>query len=237
MQSKQKPCELILALDVPSLEEAKVLLNKIGPDLKWVKVGLQLFTKYGPSIVTAIADMGYQVFLDLKLHDIPNTVASAIKSLKGLPVGLLTLHTSGGPEMMKWAKEARDEISHPMKLIGVTVLTSMDKLQLESIGINNEPQNQVSLLAKLAINSGIDGLVSSPLELPLLRDELGTEPLLITPGIRPKDAEANEQKRIMTPKEASSLGASYIVVGRPIYKADDPQKALSKVLEDISITV
>lgn len=233
MKSLNHSCELILALDVESLAEAKKTLEKIGPQLKWVKVGLQLFTLYGPSIVTALADLGYKVFLDLKFHDIPNQVASAIRSLKGLPVGLLTLHASGGEEMIRWANQARNEINHSMQLLGITVLTSMNTEGLKSIGVNSSPEEQVLRLGELGVDAGLQGLVCSPMELQMLRKKLGEGPTLVTPGIRPIGSDSNEQKRIMSPKEASVAGASYIVVGRPILKAPDPGVTVAEILQEI----
>lgn len=230
MQSSNKSCELILALDIESMEEARAILKNIGSKLKWVKIGLQFFTKYGPNSVNIIAGLGYKVFLDLKLHDIPNQVASAIKSLKNLPIGLLTLHTSGGGEMMRWASDARADMGDSMQILGVTVLTSMDGAGLKSIGINATPEEQVLRLAQLGVQSGLQGLVCSPLELPLLRKQLGPDPLLVTPGIRPLGSDSNEQKRIMTPADAVIAGASYIVVGRPIIKAVNPAEALEAIL-------
>lgn len=233
MQSVNRTCKLILALDVASLEEAREMLKNVGPKLRWVKVGLQLFTQYGPSVVNAIADMGYEVFLDLKLHDIPNQVASTVRGLKGLPVGLFTIHTSGGAEMMRWASEARQEMGDFMQLLGITVLTSMDAEGLKSIGIASSPKEQVLRLAELGIGSGLQGLVCSPLELPILRQKLGPNPILVTPGIRPLGADLNEQKRIMTPADAVIAGASYIVVGRPITNATDPAEALENILKEM----
>lgn len=233
MKSLNHSCELILALDVSSLDEAKKILHTIGSQLKWVKVGLQLFTSYGPSIVTALSDLGFNIFLDLKFHDIPNQVAGAIKSLKGLPIGLLTLHTSGGEEMLQWANRAREEINHPMQLLGITVLTSMDQNGLKSIGVNASPEEQVLKLGTLGIKSGLQGLVCSPLELAMLRKKLGERPLLVTPGIRPTGADLNEQKRVMTPKEAVLAGASYIVIGRPILNAPNPAETVESILEEI----
>lgn len=233
MQSSKKNCELILALDVESLDEGLKLLKNIGPKLKWVKVGLQLFTQHGPDAVKTIADLGYKVFLDLKLHDIPNQVASSIKSLKNLPIGLLTLHTSGGGEMMQWASKARKDMGNSLQLLGVTVLTSMDASGLQSIGVDASPEEQVLRLAQLGMNSGLQGLVCSPLELLLLRKKLGPDPILVTPGIRHLGSASNEQKRIMTPADAVIAGASYIVVGRPITNAADPAKALDAILNEI----
>lgn len=237
MRSSNKNCELILALDIESMEEARAILKSIGPKLKWVKIGLQFFTKYGPDSVNIIADLGYKVFLDLKLHDIPNQVASAVKSLKGLPIGLLTLHTSGGGEMMRWASEARADMGDSMQILGVTVLTSMDDAGLKSIGVNATPEEQVLRLAQLGIQSGLQGIVCSPLELPLLRKQLGPDPLLVTPGIRPLGSDSNEQKRIMTPADAVIAGASHIVVGRPITKAPNPAQALEDILNEMDAAV
>ncbi len=235
MRSSNKKCELILALDVESLGEGLEMLQAIGPKLKWVKVGLQLFTKYGPEVVRVIAGLGYKVFLDLKLHDIPNQVASAVKSLRGLPVGLLTVHTSGGEEMMRWASEARRDMGDSLQLLGVTVLTSMDSEGLRSIGVNIVPEEQVLRLGELGMRSGLQGLVCSPLELPMLRERLGPDVILVTPGIRPLGADSNEQKRIMTPAEAVVAGADYIVVGRPVTKAENPAKALEVILSEMEV--
>lgn len=233
MHSLKKSCELILALDVESLAEAKKILKEVGPQLKWVKIGLQLFTLYGPSIVKSLSDLGYNIFLDLKFHDIPNQVASAIRSLRELPIGLLTLHTSGGEEMIRWANQARNDINHPMQLLGITVLTSMDEKGLKLIGIDVSPEEQVLKLGVLGMQSGLQGLVCSPLELPQLRKKLGPDPILVTPGIRPIGSDSNEQKRIMSPKEASIAGASYIVIGRPILKAANPAETVESILKEI----
>lgn len=217
--------ELILAVDLEDKEVAKNFLAPLAGKLTWVKLGLQLFTKYGPSIVDEFADLGFKVFLDLKLHDIPNTVASAIKSLRGRPCDLLTIHTLGGNAMMARAVETAAEALPQTRLLGVTVLTSMDEAQLDGIGIARSPMEQVETLAKLAVASGMKGLVCSPLELPKLRTFLGEEIALVTPGIRPATASVDDQSRIMTPADAARAGASYIVVGRPILKADDPAAA------------
>lgn len=233
MPSQHKSCELILALDVDSLSEGKALLNKIGPSLQWVKIGLELFTRFGPDVVKVIADMGYRVFLDLKLYDIPNQVAGAIRSLRDLPVGMLTLHASGGAEMMRWANESCEQIGHPMKLLGVTVLTSFDQPGLRSIGVEASPEEQVLRLGQLALDSGLQGLVCSPLELSLLRKKLGPKTILVTPGIRPLGFSPGEQKRVMTPQEAVRAGASYIVVGRPILEAENAAQVVQSILVEM----
>ncbi len=232
--SKTDPaCELILALDVPTREDAMSVLKKCGPQLTWVKVGLQLFVKYGTDLVQEIADAGHSVFLDLKMHDIPNTVASAVRSLKGVPAGMLTIHTMGGPEMMARAAEAAAETNPDLKLLGVTVLTSMDRAGLATIGVDEDPEELVLRLARLATESGLSGLVCSPLELPHVRQELGSSVDIITPGVRPEGASSDDQKRILTPMGARAKGASYIVVGRPILKADDPALAVRRILAEL----
>jgi orotidine-5'-phosphate decarboxylase len=227
-------CDLILALDVPTREEAAPLLKQLRGSLRWVKIGLQMFTAYGPDYVRAVADEGFQVFLDLKLHDIPNTVGKAVESLASLPIGMLTLHTAGGREMMATAKKAQLATKPDLLLLGVTVLTSMDDTALQEIGVPAQAAAQVARLGGLAIDAGLRGLVCSPLEIELLRKQLPAHVQLVTPGIRPAgEAGGDDQKRIMTPREASRLGSSYIVVGRPILKAKDPAAAARAILAEI----
>ncbi len=229
------PCDLILALDVPTRDQAAPLLHQLRGSLRWVKIGLQMFTAYGPDYVKAIADQGFQVFLDLKLHDIPNTVAKAVESLAPLPIGMLTLHTAGGREMMAAARQAQQQTKPELLLLGVTVLTSMDGAALNEIGIDLSPEAQVNRLAKLAVSAGLRGLVCSPLEVKALRATLGTEVSLVTPGIRPAgEPGGDDQKRVMTPAEAARAGSSYIVVGRPILKAKDPAAAARVILEELN---
>lgn len=234
MSQQKNNCELILALDLNSFQEVEKILKEIGNQLQWVKVGLQLFTKYGPDIVHKINQLGYKIFLDLKLHDIPNTVSSAIKSLQNIPVHFLSLHTSGGTEMIQWSKKARDEIQHCLNLIGITVLTSFNQDNLNSIGIQNSIESQVQNLGKLGLDAGLDGLVCSPHELPILRKTLGHKPVLIVPGIRPVGSDSNEQKRIMTPAQAAKLGANFIVVGRPILQSPSPKSTVANILHEIN---
>lgn len=226
--------ELILAVDLEDKEVAKKFLAPLRGELSWVKIGLQMFLKYGPAVVDEFADAGFRVFLDLKLHDIPNTVASAIKSLRGRPCGMLTIHTLGGAEMMRRALDAAADALPQTLLLGVTVLTSMDEKQLAGIGVPAAPMRQVELLAKLAAGTGMLGLVCSPLELPCLRRELGDEIALVTPGIRPKTATLDDQSRVMTPAEAADAGASFIVVGRPILKAADPVSAARAIRTELA---
>ena len=231
---KTQTCQLILALDMEDKAESLALLDRLENSLDWVKVGLQMFTRYGPGLVDEIAAKGYKIFLDLKLHDIPNTVASAIKSLANCPVDMLTLHASGGAEMISTAKQARDDSPSQAKLVAVTILTSFNQSQLAQIGMATPIPEQVQALGGLAIESGADGLVCSPHEITPLRNKIGGSPLLITPGIRPAGSAAGDQKRIMTPGEAASLGSSFIVVGRPILKAEDPKQANLAIQAELS---
>ena len=229
------PCDLILALDVPTREAAAPVLRQLRGSLRWVKIGLQMFTAYGPDYVRAVADEGFNIFLDLKLHDIPNTVAKAVESLAPLPIGMLTLHTAGGREMMAAARAAQLQTKPDLLLLGVTVLTSMDAVGLAEIGVAAAPDAQVARLGRLAVDAGLRGLVCSPLEVSLLRSQLPAGVQLVTPGIRPAgEAGGDDQKRVMTPGEAARAGASYIVVGRPILKAKDPAAAARAILAELS---
>jgi orotidine-5'-phosphate decarboxylase len=227
------PCDLILALDVPTREEAAPLLRQLRGHLRWVKLGLQMFTAYGPNYVREVAGMGFDIFLDLKLHDIPNTVAKAVESLGPLPIRMLTLHTSGGAEMMRAAAAAQQKTNPNLLLLGVTVLTSTDAAGLNEIGVTASPADQVARLGQLAVGAGLNGLVCSPLEVELLRRKLPPSTQLVTPGIRPAGEDVGDQKRIMTPAEAARAGSSYIVVGRPILKATDPAAAARAILAEL----
>ncbi len=228
------PCDLILALDVPSREDAAPLLRQLRGHLRWVKIGLQMFTTYGPDYVREVADQGFDVFLDLKLHDIPNTVAKAVESLGPLPIRMLTLHTSGGGEMMRAALAAQRKTNPKLLLLGVTVLTSTDAAGLAELGLHTSPADQVARLGRLAADAGLRGLVCSPLEVGLLRQNLPADVQLITPGIRPASEQGgDDQKRVMTPAEAARAGSSFIVVGRPILKAPDPAAAARAILAEL----
>jgi orotidine-5'-phosphate decarboxylase len=228
------PCDLILALDVPTRADAAPILRSLRGSLRWVKIGLQMFTACGPDCVREVAGHGFQVFLDLKLHDIPHTVAKAVESLAPLPIGMLTLHTSGGREMMMAARAAQQQTKPDLLLLGVTVLTSMDAAALAEIGLPTAPEAQVARLARLATEAGLRGLVCSPLEVSLLRTQLPADVQLITPGIRPAgESGGDDQKRTLTPAEAARVGANYIVVGRPILKATDPAAAARAILEEL----
>lgn len=233
--------KIIIALDVKNREEARAVLESL-PEARLFKVGLELYTAEGPAMIDLVKSFGKEVFLDLKLHDIPNTVAGAVKSAVRHGVAMLTLHTSGGREMMKKAVEAARETAakenKPLPLIlGVTVLTSLKDSDLQEIGFSSDARNQVLRLARLAVEAGIEGIVCSPQELEPLRAELGSRVRIITPGIRPAWAEAQDQKRIMTPGEAIKKGADFLVIGRPITQAPVPREAFSRVLEELQSAV
>jgi orotidine-5'-phosphate decarboxylase len=227
-------CELILVLDAQSPREVAPVLRQLQGTVRWVKVGLEMFTACGPDCVREIAGLGFHVFLDLKLHDIPNTVAKSVESVSRLPIGMLTLHTSGGREMMQWAAKAAALHRPDLLLLGVTVLTSTSAAGLAETGVADAPEPQVLRLGRLAVDSGLRGLVCSPLEIAPLRAALPADVKLVTPGIRPRDAKADDQTRIMTPGEAARAGSSYLVVGRPIFKAPDPAAAAKAILAELS---
>ena len=231
--TNQKDCGLILALDMETREEALEILDHLGDSIEWVKIGLQLFTAYGPDFVREIAERNYRIFLDLKLHDIPNTVAKAVRSIAQLPVELLSLHAAGGPEMIEWANQVRLEHSQQLRLLAVTVLTSMSSEQLQALNVKVSAEEQVLHLAKKSLEAGAQGLVCSPLELPALRDQFGSDPLIVTPGIRPQGSDINEQKRVMTPSAAAQAGSNYIVVGRPIIQANNPALAAINIRAEL----
>ncbi|MSU45670.1 MAG: orotidine-5'-phosphate decarboxylase [Lacunisphaera sp.] len=227
-------CDLILALDVPTREAAAPILRQLRGQLRWVKVGLQLFTAYGPNYVREVAGMGFKVFLDLKLHDIPNTVAKAVESLAPLPISMLTLHTAGGAKMMRAARAAQQQHIPNLLLLGVTVLTSMDSVGLSEIGVAASSADQVARLGQLAADSGLRGLVCSPLEVAMLRSQLPADMQLITPGIRPTSETGDDQKRVMTPADSARAGSTYLVVGRPILQAADPATAARAILAELA---
>lgn len=227
-------CDLILVLDAPSPREVLPSLRQLQGTVSWVKVGLEMYTACGPDCVREIADLGFKVFLDLKLHDIPNTVAKAVESAAKLPIGMLTLHTGGGREMMQWAAKAQREHKPDLLLLGVTVLTSFSAAGLAETGVVDSPEKQVVRLGQLAAASGVGGLVCSPLEITSLRAVLPPGITLVTPGIRPRDAKADDQSRVMTPGEAAQAGANYIVVGRPIFKAPDPVASARAILAELA---
>ena len=225
--------EIILALDVDNWEQAEKILQATGNKLEWVKVGLQSYLRDGPDLVKTIADTGKKVFLDLKLHDIPNTMAKAMESLSTLPIGMLTIHAHAGEEALLRCAQTGKEILPETLLLAVTVLTSMDQSALNSIGVQSPVIEQVERLARVATQSQVGGIVCSPHELKHLRACLPSEIEMVTPGIRPAGSAVGDQKRIMTPVQAKHAGADYLVIGRPILAAENPALALDSILEEM----
>lgn len=220
---------IIVALDFPDLDSAAALANHLDPSLCRMKVGKELFTRCGPAVVEMLHGKGYEVFLDLKFHDIPNTVASAVAAAAELGVWMVNVHASGGERMMTAAAEAVAGYRNRPLLIAVTVLTSMEQEDLRAIGIDCEPRQQVMRLAELTRHSGLDGVVCSARETSMLREQLGGEFTLVTPGIRPPASNADDQRRVATPAEAVAAGSDYLVIGRPVTQADDPLHALQAI--------
>ncbi len=226
-----KPAErIIVALDRPNAGSALSVVAALSPHPVIFKIGLQLYTAAGPEIVRAVQDRGGRVFLDLKLHDIPHTVARAVESAGSLGVEMLTLHLSGGGAMIRAATEVASE---KMLLLGVTVLTSSDESTLEETGISSSMEEQVLRLARLGTKNGIVGVVASPLEIEALRHAHGDNLKIVTPGIRPAGAALHDQKRALTPTEAFKAGADFLVIGRPITEAENPRAALEQILQDV----
>ncbi len=222
--------KIIVALDVPARTDAARLVEKLGAHISTFKVGLQLYTAEGPDIIRAILDTGARVFLDLKLHDIPNTVAGAVAAAGQLGVQMLTIHLSGGRAMIEAAVAARNE---SLTLLGVTVLTSMDPATLREAGVETEIGQHVSRLAQLGVNAGVNGLVASPHEVKMLRTMLNPQIKLVVPGVRPSWTDAADQKRFMTPRDALDAGADYLVIGRPITSHPDPADAVAKICAEL----
>ena len=230
---------IIVALDMANPQKALNLAEELAPLIGAFKVGKQLFISSGPDVVRKLRATGAKVFLDLKLNDIPNTVAKAVISATDLGVQMTTVHASGGTEMLAAAENAAHEQAAMLRaeaplVLGVTVLTSMDDKNLAELGIGGSVQEQVSRLAKLATNAGLRGLVCSPQEIKMLRAELGGTIQLVTPGIRPEWSQANDQKRTMTPAEAIQAGANWLVIGRPITSAAEPKSAAIRILHTIN---
>jgi orotidine-5'-phosphate decarboxylase len=225
---------LIVALDVPNAAAAAEMMNRLEGVCQWFKVGLELFTAAGPAVLEPLVARGHSVFLDLKFHDIPNTVAGAVRSAAALGARMLTVHAAGGPAMLAAARSALEGLSEPPQLLAVTVLTSMDEAQLRAAGVERAPAEQVGLLAKMGLEAGIRGFVCSPQEVAALRALTGPEGVLVVPGIRPAGAESGDQRRIATPAEALRAGASYLVVGRPITQAPNPAEAAAAILKEMA---
>ena len=224
---------LIVALDVSSAAAAQKIVAAVGDSARYYKVGLQLYTAEGPQIVRDLVSSGRQVFLDLKLHDIPNTVGAAVNEACKLGVSMLTVHASGGTNMLRAAVEAGRNANISPMILAVTVLTSLDDRDLEHAGVRGTVGDQVSRLAALAIASGCHGIVASAHEAAALRDELGDDFLIVTPGVRPSGTDHGDQARVVTPAEAIAAGANYIVVGRPITGANDPAAEAREILAQI----
>jgi len=225
---------LIVALDCATAAAARDLAARLDPARCRLKVGKELFTAAGPELVRALAGRGFEVFLDLKFHDIPNTVAGAVRAAAELGVWMVNVHAAGGRRMMEAACEALAAVPRRPLLIAVTVLTSMEARDLEETGVNGGIEQQVLRLAALALDSGLDGVVCSAREAPLLRGRFGERPVLVTPGIRPAQAPADDQRRTLTPAEAIAAGSDYLVVGRPVTAAADAGAALGAILSDMS---
>lgn len=228
--------ELIVALDVPESRLIPGIVSQLPPEISYYKVGLELFTSEGPEALDYLQENGKNIFLDLKLHDIPRTVANAVNSAARHGISLLTVHACGARAMLQAAAEAAGECDNPPRLIAVTTLTSLDQHDLNQLGITRSPAEQAEVLGGMALAAGIDGLVTSALEVETLREIFGDEPLLVTPGIRLQPESKNEaadQKRIATPEAAVRGGSNFLVVGRPILQADDPGAAAKKILADI----
>ena len=233
MKESHAQKKLIVALDFPSAAPALELACRLEGTCTWFKVGLELYLTAGSSVVEELLRSGYSVFLDLKLHDIPNTVAGAIRSAASTGASLLTVHALGGPAMIEAAANELARLSAPPKLLAVTLLTSMDAHQMRSVGLTQTGEAQVLQLAQMARTAGADGVVASPLEVSALRKALGSEALLVIPGIRSADAGTDDQKRTATPAAAIANGASMLVVGRPITRAADPVAAAREILDQI----
>jgi len=224
--------KIIVALDYPLAAPALALAQRLDPSLCRLKVGKELFTSSGPQMVEQLQQRGFDVFLDLKFHDIPNTTAQACKAAAALGVWMVNVHALGGKRMMEAAQEALANVVRRPRLIAVTILTSMAQDDLHSIGINASPAQMVPLLAKLAHDSGMDGVVCSAQEASDLRRQFGAGFCLVTPGIRPANAASDDQSRIMTPRAALEAGSSYLVIGRPITQSADPLAALQQLIQE-----
>jgi orotidine-5'-phosphate decarboxylase len=224
---------IVVALDYPTAQQAIAMAKQLDPSKCRVKVGKELFTASGPAVLEQLHKMNFDVFLDLKFHDIPNTCAGAVAVAADLGVWMVNVHASGGERMMVAAAEAIANKSHKPLLIAVTVLTSMEQSDLAGIGLDVSPQQQVERLAKLSKQSGMDGVVSSAQEIELIKNLCGKEFLTVTPGIRPAGIASGDQRRIMTPQEAVNVGGDYMVIGRPITQAIHPKQACLEIIESL----
>ena len=224
--------KIIVALDFKDQQSTLALVNQLQPELCRLKVGKELFVRCGPGLVDTLIKKGFDVFLDLKFHDIPNTVAAACRAAADMGVWMVNVHASGGRNMMCAARKAIDNSSHKPLLIAVTVLTSLSRKDIAEIGLDLEPEQQVIRLAQLASDSGLDGVVCSPREVSVLKQTLGKRFCLVTPGVRPRGSDVGDQQRIMTPAEALRAGSDYLVIGRPITASVDPVQSLLSILKE-----
>lgn len=227
---------IVVALDYPNMKQAISMAEQLDPSRCRVKVGKELFTAEGPKIVEALVKSGFDVFLDLKFHDIPNTVAKAVRSAAELGVWMVNVHASGGRKMMEQARNELDKVvDQKTLLIAVTVLTSMQRSDLVDIGLDIDPLDHVQRLAKLTKECGLDGVVCSAQEVAPLRQLIGDDFALVTPGIRPAGSSSDDQKRIMTPSQAMAAGSSYLVIGRPITQASSPNDVLQSIEKELKL--
>lgn len=224
---------LIVALDVPTKQETEAALDRLPGTIEWYKVGLELFCAEGPEVLEPLKQRNKKIFLDLKLHDIPQTVANAVKTAASHGVSLMTVHAIGGHAMLEAAAKAASECDNPPKLVAVTTLTSLSQDDFKDLGIRRTVSEQAVALGELAVSSGIDGMVTSAHEAGVLRERF-PEALLVTPGIRMPDGDAGDQKRVATPAFAVQQGSTHLVVGRPIMQAADPAAITDSILEDIN---
>jgi orotidine-5'-phosphate decarboxylase len=225
---------LIVALDVPSAAAAQKIVAAVGDAASFYKVGMQLYTAEGPQVVRDLVASGRKVFLDLKYHDIPNTVASAVRQAAQLDVSMLTVHASGGEKMLRAATDAAASVNRDLIVLAVTVLTSLNDQDLEKLGLHDPVQEQVLRLASLALSQGCQGIVASAREAAQLRAKLRGDFAIVTPGVRPAGAEHGDQARVVTPAEAIAAGATHIVVGRPITEADDPGAEAREIVQQVT---
>ncbi len=225
---------LIVALDVSSAADAQTLVQRLGSAVSTYKVGSQLFTAEGSGVVRDLAGSGKKIFLDLKFHDIPNTVAGGVRSAAALGAWMLTVHAAGGSAMLRAAVEAARQSPKPPLIVAVTVLTSLSDSDLQETGVSGRTVDHALVLATLARNCGCDGIVASPREARIIRQDLGAGFVIVTPGIRPGGSATQDQARVNTPAEAVAAGADYLVVGRPITEAADPARAARSIVQEIS---
>jgi orotidine-5'-phosphate decarboxylase len=231
MTARSNP--IYVALDTPALDQATALAERVGPYVGGLKVGLEFVSANGPEGVRTLVKNGLPVFLDVKLHDIPNTVAGAMKALAPLGAAIINVHASGGGAMMRAAADAAACVPSPPKVLAVTVLTSLEAKDLVALGVEAAPLDQVVRLARLAKEAGLDGVVCSPREITAVRAACGAGFLIVTPGVRPAGGALDDQRRVMTPKDALALGADMLVIGRPITGASDPAEAARTIAAEL----